>query len=195
MSTNGYPRHAFVTWQCLESQGWKCDIISEWTGSRCSRTPTVFSRSSPLDFFLFPRLKQKLAGREYTSCKKLRAALFNLLWGIPEKDHKKLSRIGLKDWDFVYMSKESAFITKTYLYNIDPLKPHLYIVKLGFTGVYIIFHISAQNIDYGYSLEPPWRGGSNGYPQSMFWAEIWKISEFFIWKFSVFEVEIFYIFE
>ena len=31
-----------------------------------------------------------------------------------------------------------------------------------------IFHISAQNIDYGYSLEPPRRGGSNECPQSMF---------------------------
>ena len=31
-----------------------------------------------------------------------------------------------------------------------------------------IFHISAQNIDCGYSLEPPLRGGSNEYPQSMF---------------------------
>ena len=31
-----------------------------------------------------------------------------------------------------------------------------------------IFLISAQNIDYGYSLEPPQRGGSNEYPQSMF---------------------------
>ena len=31
-----------------------------------------------------------------------------------------------------------------------------------------IFHISAQNIDRGYSLEPPQRGGSNEYPQSMF---------------------------
>ena len=30
-----------------------------------------------------------------------------------------------------------------------------------------IFHISAQNIDCGYSLEPPRRGGSNEYPQSM----------------------------
>ena len=35
-----------------------------------------------------------------------------------------------------------------------------------------IFHISAQNIDYGYSLEPPQRGGSswggsNEYPQSV----------------------------
>ena len=37
-----------------------------------------------------------------------------------------------------------------------------------------IFHISAQNIDCGYSLEPPRRGGSNEYPQSMFWAEIRK---------------------
>ena len=33
---------------------------------------------------------------------------------------------------------------------------------------YDIFHISAQNIDCGYSLEPPRRGGSNEYPQSMF---------------------------
>ena len=39
-----------------------------------------------------------------------------------------------------------------------------------------IFHISAQNIDCGYSLEPPRRGGSNEYPQSMFFlAEIRKI--------------------
>ena len=29
-----------------------------------------------------------------------------------------------------------------------------------------IFHISAQNIDCGYSLEPPRRGGSNEYLQS-----------------------------
>ena len=31
-----------------------------------------------------------------------------------------------------------------------------------------IFHISAQNIDCGYSLEPPRRGGSNEYPQSYY---------------------------
>ena len=48
----------------------------------------------------------------------------------------------------------SLSITKTRLYNFDPLKPHFYIVKLGFTGVYIIFLISAQNIDCRYSLEP-----------------------------------------
>ena len=33
------------------------------------------------------------------------------------------------------------------------------------------FHIFAQKIDCGYSLEPPRRGGSNEYPQSIFWAE------------------------
>ena len=38
-----------------------------------------------------------------------------------------------------------------------------------------MFQISAQNIDCGYSLEPPRRGGSNEYPQSLFLAEIRKI--------------------
>ena len=50
-------------------------------------------------------------------------------------------------------------------------------------------------MDCGYSWEPPRLGGSNEYPQSMFWAEIWKISDFFIWKCSFFGGEIFNIFE
>ena len=81
------------------------------------------------------------------------------------------------------------FITKTYLYNFDPLKPHFYIVKLGFTGVYIIFLISAQKRRLWYSLELPHRGGSNEYPQSMFWAEIWKISVFLSENFQFLEVK------
>ena len=36
------------------------------------------------------------------------------------------------------------------------------------------FNISAQNIDGGYMLEPPWRSNSNEYPQSMFWINIKK---------------------
>ena len=40
-------------------------------------------------------------------------------------------------------------ITKTRLYIFDLNKPHFYIVKLGFTGVYIIFLIFAQNIYSG----------------------------------------------
>ena len=38
-----------------------------------------------------------------------------------------------------------------------------------------IFHISAQNIDCWYSLEPPRRGGSNVYLQSMSFSKIRKI--------------------
>ena len=66
------------------------------------------------------------------------------------------------------MSMPKLFITKTCLFIFYPLKPHFYIVKLKFTGVLIIFLISAQNIDCRYLLEPPRRGGSNEYSQSMF---------------------------
>ena len=88
-------------------------------------------------------------------------------------------------------------ITKTCQYNFVPLKPHVYIVKLGFTEVYIInFLISAQNIDCMYALELPHRGGSNEYPHSVFWTKIWRISDFFfIWKFSFFCGKVFHIFE
>ena len=54
-------------------------------------------------------------------------------------------------------------ITKTRLYNFDTLKPHFYIVKLGFSGVYFIYLISAENMGCWYLLEPPRRGGSNEY--------------------------------
>ena len=41
--------------------------------------------------------------------------------------------------------------------------------------ILVFFHISAQNIDCGYSLEPPRRGGSNEYPQSMILSKIRNI--------------------
>ena len=67
-----------------------------------------------------------------------------------------------------HLLNRMKYTSRKYTYIIlNPLKPHFYIVKLGFTGVYIIFLISAQ-IDCGYSLEPPLRGGSNEYQQSMF---------------------------
>ena len=37
--------------------------------------------------------------------------------------------------------------------------------------ILIFFNIFAQNIDCGYTLEPPRQGGSNEYPQSMFWRK------------------------
>ena len=42
------------------------------------------------------------------------------------------------------LAPKNSNITKTCLYNNDPLKPNFYPVKLGFIGVYIIFLISAQ---------------------------------------------------
>ena len=47
-------------------------------------------------------------------------------------------------------------------------KFHLQKLKSFKQKTLIFFHISAQNIDCGYSLEPPRRGGFNEYPQSMF---------------------------
>ena len=49
----------------------------------------------------------------------------------------------------------------------DPVKPHFYIIKLGFTG-YTLFFISAQKHILWLTLEPPRRDGSNEYPQSIF---------------------------
>ena len=61
-----------------------------------------------------------------------------------------------------------SHIKKTCPCNVKPLKPMFYIIKLGYAGVYLIFLFVIQNIDRGYSLEPPRRGGSNVYPRSMF---------------------------
>ena len=41
-------------------------------------------------------------------------------------------------------SMKNVLIMEICLYNFEPLKPHFYIIKLGFTRVYIILFISAQ---------------------------------------------------
>ena len=80
-------------------------------------------------------------------------------------------------------------LTKTCLYNFDPLKPHFYIVKLGFTGVYIILLISAQNIDIVFSLESPRRGGSNEYHNLCFEQKYEKYQSFLPENFRFLEVK------
>ena len=58
--------------------------------------------------------------------------------------------------DFIYdISSVWLASVATRPCNVHPLTPHFYIVKLGFTGVYIFFLFLLQNIDCGYSLEPP----------------------------------------
>ena len=56
--------------------------------------------------------------------------------------------------------RKHAFLN---ILKILPLKNENFQIKSS-----DIFHISAQNIDCGYPLEPPRRGGSNEYTQSMF---------------------------
>ena len=60
------------------------------------------------------------------------------------------------------------FITKTCLFkyteNFTTKNENFQIKNSNIFFLYI----SAQNIDCGYPLEPPRRGGSNTYPQSMF---------------------------
>ena len=97
---------------------------------------------------------------------------------------------------WVYSEPSLQRITKAYLYIFYPLKPHFYIVKQGFTVVYIIFFFFLlKNIDVDTHYKRTGRGGSNENPQSMFWAEIWKISEFLSKNFQLFGGEHFNIFE
>ena len=62
----------------------------------------------------------------------------------------------------------SRTILKHAFSNIETISPSKTEKKNQIKKNSDIFHISAQNIDCGYSLEPPWRGGSNKYPLSMF---------------------------
>ena len=65
--------------------------------------------------------------------------------------------------DSVYHMSVKLYITKTslfkYILKFLPSKNEKFQIKIR-----VFIHISAQNIDCGYSLEPPRRGGSNAYP-------------------------------
>ena len=84
-------------------------------------------------------------------------------------------------------------ITKICLYTFDPLKPHFYIVKLGFTGVYIIFLIFARKhrMWVFVRIASPLTSSNN----LRFEQKYEKYQNFFYLKISVFGSEIFYIFE
>ena len=67
--------------------------------------------------------------------------LIHHVWLIIQIIYLTLSKLGKNTANDIFFF---LIITKTRLYKADPLKPHFYIVKLGFTGVYIILLISAQ---------------------------------------------------
>ena len=86
--------------------------------------------------------------------------------------HNALIRAAVCDcgtpWTFLlpFFSKQCYECVSANSYSnilkILPLKNENFQIKTD------IFHISAQNIDCGYSLEPHRRGDSNEYPQSIF---------------------------
>ena len=84
------------------------------------------------------------------------------------------------DYLFCFRPPSRLFFRLKTISDVSSIRnSDFYIVKLGFRGLLIIFLILLLNPDCGYSLEPPGRGGSNVYPQSMFRAIIRKISFFF----------------
>ena len=77
-------------------------------------------------------------------------------------------------WVPNHTSRKHAYIILT------PLNPYLYTKTGVHKGIRYFSYFCSKNIDCGYSLEPPRWGGSNEYPQSMFWVEIWKKKSVFI---------------
>ena len=84
------------------------------------------------------------------------------------KDNTAKDRYTPKSWraDRVH-SKRAITITRLFKYigNFTTKKENIQIKNAD------IFHISSQNKDCGYSLEPPRRVGSNEYSQSMFFEQ------------------------
>ena len=83
-----------------------------------------------------------------------------------EKEKNKLKKKKKKKKKKNLLNGPHTHITKTRLFKYTenfPTKNENFRVKITDN-----VHISAQNIDCEYSLEPPRRGGSNEYPQSMF---------------------------
>ena len=71
----------------------------------------------------------------------------------------------------MFSSNDETESRTAYHYESMPMQytEIVFVVKMIF--FIIIFLIFAQNIDCGYTLEPPRRGGSNVYPQSLFWSK------------------------
>ena len=78
------------------------------------------------------------------------------------------------------MPSMGKFFLVRILRNINPLRKLVHAINTDLLALKIenfqqkifdIFLIFAQNIDCGYTLEPPRRGSSNEYPQSMFWSK------------------------
>ena len=107
-----------------------------------------------------------------------------LTWGVLDSPGRKVSTCGQQNRWFCAdthadLSRRGGAYVRRYVFHFIT-KTSLFKYTENFTTKNENFQIknsdmflvSAQNIDCGYSLEPPRRGGSNEYPQSMFWADI-----------------------
>ena len=124
---------------------------SALTGTRTDRIyPTVLSTSFGKTLFIrsfIPNGKKILmidSSLSETICRFCSCALFSnsyLKINFYGPNGSDLCNFYTGIWGNLLLDSIFCFssITKTCLYNFDPLKPHFYIVKLGFTGVYIIF--------------------------------------------------------
>ena len=93
--------------------------------------------------------------------------------GFVHNESKNAEGLG---WDFKFNCNDSC--TFSSYFSLRKLAHAIYRDFLSFKNIekfqlktFDIFLIFAQNIDCGYKLEPPRRGGSNEYPQSMFWSK------------------------
>ena len=88
------------------------------------------------------------------------------------EDHQELSKEVLRKFAGLTVWKGCKHgITKTCPCNQQRFFELKKLKKSQLKIFDIFFFIFAQNIDCGYMLEPPRRGGSNEYPQSMFWSK------------------------
>ena len=68
----------------------------------------------------------------------------------------------VKPWSLLVSGNKNTYIRITCLCNVYPLTPLFYIEKLGYTGEFFSY-FCFKTLIVGYM-----------YPQSMFWAKIWK---------------------
>ena len=76
------------------------------------------------------------------------------------KERKKINKNNKKQYE---IKKKIIFYITTNILKISSPKTESFHIKM-----LIFFHISAQNTDCAYSLEPPHRGGSNKYTNPCF---------------------------
>ena len=94
-----------------------------------------------------------------------------------------------------YAASQITFIRKTRLYNFDPLKPHFYIVKLGFTGgIHYFSYFCSKHILWVLVRTASARQLKR-VPTIYVLSRNMKSIRVFIWKLSVFGGEIFNISE